>query len=91
MPLEIPSPQEFAALTNKVLKLEAMIEQLLTSPLALEWVTMEQAASLLGYNDPQTVSRMLKAKKLLYKQDGRTYQVSLSSIREYNFKKIVKQ
>lgn len=90
MPYEIPSAAEFQALTNKVLKLEGAIEKLLSIPLALEWVTMEQAATLLNKKDPQTVSRMLKKQKLIYKQDGRTYRVSLASIREYNFKHIVK-
>lgn len=76
--------EEYNGLLNRIDWLEKNLIAALNMPLALEWVTLDQARILLQLKSYQTVSKMCKADKLEYKQDGRTIQVKLDSIRKYN-------
>lgn len=84
MPVLSITTEEFNALLSRIDLLEKKLSDSLNMPLALEWVTLDQARILLQLKSYQTVSKMCKADKLEYKQDGRTIQVKLDSIRKYN-------
>ena len=77
---QVPTQEEFNALVQRIEVLER--SQRKYEPLALEWVTLEQAGVLLN-RCKQVVSKMCKAGRLEYKQESRKIEVKLSSIRKY--------
>lgn len=84
MPFLAITPKEYEALINRIDMLEKKLNHTLNMPLALEWVTLDQARIILQLKSYQTVSKMCKDGKLEYKQDGRAIQVKLESIKKYN-------
>lgn len=81
-------PQEVLnSLVNRLDTLERIVNKEWKNPLAIKWVTRDQAAQILN-KDPQTVSR--KAKNLdsgiTYRKESRKIEFELKSLIEYQAK-----
>lgn len=84
MPLHalIVEQSEWESLMSRMAFLEKSLADLKQQPIAIEWVTVEQAAKYL-HRHKDTVRGMCKSGELNYRQGKRKIEISLASIRDY--------
>lgn len=88
--MQVASLEEHRALEQKVDKLEKMIQQLTSSPLYLQWVTLDQACEILKIKTRETVIGMCRSGKIEYTKEGKNYKVNYPSIIAYKTKQTIK-